>query len=220
MSTSDSRSAEPVSHWLESPWRRLIELLVVSPVVVVTAPLTAVVAVAVAKNLGRPVLVRQVRSGKNGRPIRIAKFRSMTEAVDHAGKALPDVQRLSGLGRFLRASSLDELPQLATVVSGEMSLIGPRPLPAAYDERYTTEQARRLAVRPGLTGWAQVHGRNEVAWPDRLALDVWYVEHASWRLDLSIVVRTVWMLVRTRGVPAEGHTTMPEFTGSPAPSPG
>ena len=218
MSTSGSRGAEAISLWLESPWRRLIELLLVSPVVVVTAPVAAVIAVAVAKNLGRPVLFRQVRSGKNGRPIRIAKFRSMTEAVDHAGQALPDAQRLSRLGRFLRASSLDELPQLTAVLSGEMSLIGPRPLPSAYDERYTDEQARRLGVRPGLTGWAQVHGRNEVAWPDRLALDVWYVEHASWRIDLSIVVRTVWMLLAATGLPADGHATMPEFTGSAEPS--
>ena len=190
----------------------------VTPVVVVSAPVMVLVALAVAKVLGRPVLFRQVRSGRGGEPVRIAKFRTMTEAVDDGGELLPDADRLMGLGRVLRGTSLDELPQLWSIVTGEMSLIGPRPLPVAYDERYSPEQARRLLIRPGLTGWAQVHGRNAVSWPERLALDVWYVEHASWRVDLSIVARTLSMLVTRRGVQAEGHATMPEFTGSSEPS--
>lgn len=205
------------SPWLTSPLRRLIELLLISPVVALAAPIMAVVAAAVAQTLGRPILFRQVRSGHDGEPISVVKFRTMTEAATDEEPST-DAERSVGFGRFLRASSLDELPQLAAVLSGQMSLIGPRPLPTIYVDRYTPEQARRLAARPGLTGWAQVHGRNEVPWPDRLALDVWYVEHASWRVDLSILVRTVGMLLTARGVRAQGHATMPEFTGSAEPS--
>ena len=188
-----------------------------TPLLTLAAPVMAVVAVAVAKVMGRPVLFRQVRSGRDGRRVRIVKFRTMTDAVDTEGALLPDAERLVPLGRFLRASSLDELPQLWSIVSGETSLIGPRPLPTAYDERYSPEQARRLAVRPGLTGWAQVHGRNAISWPERLAYDVWYVDHATWRVDLSILVRTLAMVVSRQGVQAEGHATMPEFTGGPPP---
>jgi len=176
----------------------------------------AVVALAVARVLGRPVLFRQVRSGRAGRPVGILKFRTMTDAVDGDGRLLPDAERLVPLGRFLRASSLDELPQLWSIVVGDMSLIGPRPLPMAYDERYSASQARRLVTRPGLTGWAQVHGRNAISWTEKLALDSWYVDHATWRVDLSIVMRTLRMVVARTGVQAEGHATMPEFTGSPS----
>jgi lipopolysaccharide/colanic/teichoic acid biosynthesis glycosyltransferase len=204
----------PTAAWLDSPRRRLLELLLVTPVVALAAPVMGVVAVAVARVMGRPVLFRQVRSGKGGQPVRIVKFRTMTHAVDEQGRLLPDADRLVLLGRFLRSTSLDELPQLWSIVSGETSLIGPRPLPSAYDERYSPEQARRLAVRPGLTGWAQVHGRNAISWPERLSLDGWYVDHATWRVDLSILVRTLAVVLTRSGVRAEGHATMPEFTGS------
>jgi len=203
-----------VAPWLSSPWRRLVELVVVTPALLVAAPVMAVVAAAVAAVMGRPLLFRQVRSGQGGKPIRIMKFRTMTDAVDPDGVPLPDGDRLVPLGRALRGTSLDELPQLWSVLSGDMSLIGPRPLPPAYDERYSPAQARRLAVRPGLTGWAQVNGRNAVSWPERLSLDGWYVEHATWRVDLTIVARTIGVLVSRRGVRAEGHATMPEFMGS------
>jgi sugar transferase EpsL len=146
------------------------------------------------------------------------KFRTMTDAVDADGRLLPDADRLVPLGRFLRSSSLDELPQLLSIVAGDTSLIGPRPLPPAYDERYSPAQARRLAARPGLTGWAQVHGRNAISWPERLSLDAWYVDHATWKVDLAILVRTLVMVVRREGVTAEGHATMPEFTGESAPT--
>jgi len=206
----------PVAPWLSSPWRRLVELAVVAPVLVVTAPVMAVVAAAVAAVMGRPVLFRQVRSGQGGRPIRIMKFRTMIDAVGPDGQPLPDHDRLVPLGRALRGTSLDELPQLWSVVTGDMSLIGPRPLPPAYDERYSPAQARRLTVRPGLTGWAQVNGRNTISWSEKFALDAWYVTHASWRVDLSIVARTVELLLTRRGVRAEGHATMPEFMGPSA----
>lgn len=186
---------------------------------VFAAPLIAGTALAVRVGLGRPVLFRQMRVGQHGRPFKLVKFRSMREVTGPDGASLDDAERLTRLGRVLRASALDELPSLWNVLLGDMSLVGPRPLPVAYLARYTPEQARRHDVRPGLTGWAQIHGRNHVDWERRLALDVWYVDHRSFWLDLTILACTVAALSRVHEASAEGHATMPVFTGVQASSP-
>ena len=178
---------------------------------ILTAPVALAVAVAVRLSLGRPVLYRQLRPGLGGRPFALWKFRTMRQSTDAAGRPLPDADRLGRFGRWLRRTSLDELPELVNVLRGEMSLVGPRPLLMEYLPRYDAVQARRHEVRPGITGWAQVHGRNAVAWEERFALDVWYVDHLSARLDLRILARTVAQVLRGRGVSARGHATMPRF---------
>jgi lipopolysaccharide/colanic/teichoic acid biosynthesis glycosyltransferase len=170
-------------------------------------PVLLAVALAVRLDLGPPVLFRQRRPGRFGEPFALLKFRTM-----RAGSG-PDGDRLTRLGRFLRASSLDELPELWNVLRGEMSLVGPRPLLTHYLARYDDEQARRHAVRPGLTGWAQVNGRNAVGWEERLAMDVWYVDHRSLALDARIVLKTILVVLRRRGINAPGSDSMPEFTG-------
>jgi lipopolysaccharide/colanic/teichoic acid biosynthesis glycosyltransferase len=180
-----------------------------------TAPVALAVALLVRLLLGRPVLYRQLRPGLGGRPFEIWKFRTMRDAVDSAGRPLPDAARLTRFGRWLRRASLDELPELVNVLRGEMSLVGPRPLLIEYLPRYDAVQARRHEVRPGLTGWAQVHGRNAIGWEERFRLDVWYVDHLSARLDLAILLRTAGQLFRPRGVSAAGHATMPRFGEAP-----
>ncbi len=173
------------------------------------------VALLVRYKLGSPVLFRQTRPGLHGRPFSMLKFRTMTDARGPDGALLPDAERLTPLGRFLRSSSLDELPELVNVLRGEMSLVGPRPLLMQYLSRYTAEQSRRHAVKPGVTGWAQVNGRNATTWEERFGQDVWYVEHASLGLDLRILIQTVLKVVRREGITASGHATMPEYTGVP-----
>jgi lipopolysaccharide/colanic/teichoic acid biosynthesis glycosyltransferase len=177
------------------------------------APLLLVVALAVRLNLGSPVLFRQRRPGLHGRPFTMVKFRTMRDAIGRDGRPLPDAARLTPFGTLLRATSLDELPELWNVLRGEMSLVGPRPLLMEYLERYTPEQARRHNVRPGVTGWAQVNGRNALSWEERFRLDVWYVEHRSLRLDLHILTRTLTMVLRRTGVSAHGEATMSLFEG-------
>ena len=184
-----------------------VALLVLSPVLLGTA-LAVVVA------LGRPVLFRQPRPGKDGSVFTIYKFRTMADVRDSDGNVLPDGARMSGLGHWLRATSLDELPELVNVLRGEMSLVGPRPLLVEYLPRYSPLQARRHDVRPGVTGWAQVHGRNELSWDRKLELDVWYTENLSPWIDLRIIGRTLVDVFRRRGISAEGHVTMPEFRGA------
>jgi lipopolysaccharide/colanic/teichoic acid biosynthesis glycosyltransferase len=201
------------ARWTSSRGKRCFDVVSATAALVVAAPVLLVAALAVRVRLGSPVLIRQQRAGRHGEPISVPKLRSMSDARDAQGALLPDEQRLDGFGRALRASSIDELPQLWSVVVGDMSVVGPRPLPLAYVPRYSAEQARRLDVSPGLTGWAQVHGRNTVSWPDRLAHDVWYVERASFALDMRIIWRTVGAVFSRRGVSADGHVTMPEFTG-------
>jgi len=181
---------------------------------VVTAPLLAVSAALVRVRLGSPVLFVQERPGLHGRLFRLLKLRTMRDATDAAGRPLPDAERLTALGVWLRRLSLDELPQLVNVLRGEMSLIGPRPLLPAYLPRYSPRQARRHEVRPGLTGWAQVRGRNALDWAERLELDVWYVEHVGLALDLQIAALTALRLVRPSGISYGGHATMPEFQGT------
>ena len=182
---------------------------------VVTSPLQAAAAVAIRRELGSPVLFRQQRPGLGGRPFSLLKLRSMRNEVDASGHVLPDASRLTPLGRRIRATSIDELPELWNVLKGDMSLVGPRPLLMEYLDRYTPEQARRHEVRPGLTGWAQVAGRNALSWEEKFALDVWYVDHVSFGLDLRILWRTVRAVVAREGISAAGHETMPDFKGDP-----
>jgi lipopolysaccharide/colanic/teichoic acid biosynthesis glycosyltransferase len=180
---------------------------------VVLSPLLAAVALAVRLRLGAPVLFRQERPGLHGRPFVLVKFRTMRDATDAAGRPLPDERRLTPLGRWLRSTSLDELPELWNVLRGEMSLVGPRPLLMQYLPLYSPEQARRHEVRPGVTGWAQVNGRNALGWEERFALDVWYVDHRSLRLDLWILLLTLRKVLLREGISPAGQATMTRFDG-------
>lgn len=191
--------------------KRSFDLIVAVGLVVILAPVLAVVALLVRLWLGAPVLFRQERPGLTGRPFWVVKFRTMTDARDESGALLPDAVRLTRFGRFLRASSLDELPELINIIRGEMSLVGPRPLRMEYLERYSPEQARRHDVKPGITGWAQVNGRNAISWKEKFRYDVWYVDHISFALDLKILWLTLWKTVRREGINAEGEATMGEF---------
>jgi lipopolysaccharide/colanic/teichoic acid biosynthesis glycosyltransferase len=163
--------------------------------------------------MGKPILFRQERIGAKGKPFTILKFRTMTMKRDNDGHLLPDALRLTRFGRFLRGSSLDELPELLNVLKGDMSLVGPRPLLMQYLDRYTPEQARRHEVKPGITGWAQVHGRNALTWEEKFTLDVWYVDHCSLSLDLRILLLTLWKVLKREGISQEGSATMTEFMG-------
>ncbi|NCA12285.1 sugar transferase [bacterium] len=200
--------------------KRPCDILCAGALILVLLPVFVLVGLAVRLALGAPVLYFSERAGKGGKPFVIAKFRSMTDATGPDGSLLPDAERLTPLGRFLRRTSLDELPQLGSVVAGSMSLIGPRPLPVRYVSRYSPRQARRLEVLPGLTGWAQIHGRNELDWPTRLERDVQYVDMLNrWYaplLDLWIALCTVhqvaWQALTGRGIAAPGSATMTEFT--------
>ena len=185
-----------------------------------TSPLSLAAALAIWRQMGSPVLYRQKRPGFQGRPIRVWKFRTMTNERDAEGKLLPDDERLTALGRFLRETSLDELPQLVNVLLGDMSLVGPRPLLMRYLPRYSPRQRLRHFAKPGITGWAQVHGRNALDWDSRLELDVWYVENASIVLDLEILVRTLLQLTRREDVKAGGSADFDEFWGSEEPPDG
>ena len=195
--------------------KRGLDFVAAGAVGVVSLPLQAVLAVLVRSRLGSPVLFRQERPGLDGETFTLLKFRTMTDERDPAGHLLPDAQRLTRFGRFLRSSSLDELPELWNVVRGDMSLVGPRPLLVQYLPLYSPEQARRHLVRPGITGWAQVNGRNSTDWPEKLAMDTWYVDHVSLSLDVRIVLRTVGAVFSRQGISAEGHATAPVFTGGP-----
>jgi len=192
---------------------RLLDLAIAIPALVITGPLVLAALIAVRIRLGSPVLYRQTRLGQHGRPFEILKVRTMSNDRAHNGQLLPDGQRLGRLGRTLRRASLDELPQLWNVIRGEMSIVGPRPLPATYLERYTDHQARRMDVAPGITGLAQINGRNQTDWNTRLDLDVTYAEQASFRVDLGILARTLPAVIAARGISANGHISMPEFTG-------
>jgi lipopolysaccharide/colanic/teichoic acid biosynthesis glycosyltransferase len=195
---------------------RAVDVVAAAVLLVLTAPVTAAVALAVRWRLGSPVLFRQVRAGQGGRPFTVHKFRSMLDEVGPDGRLRSEEERISRFGAFLRASSLDELPQLVDVLRGRMALVGPRPLYLDYLELYTPTQARRLEVRPGITGLAQVNGRNEITWERRLALDVEYVERRSVLLDLRILALTARRVLSGDGVTQTGHATNEMFTGSPA----
>jgi lipopolysaccharide/colanic/teichoic acid biosynthesis glycosyltransferase len=194
--------------------KRLLDIVVALLALVVLSPLIVALAVLVRARCGAPAFFIQARPGLHGQPFRIVKFRTMTHARDAGGNLLPDGDRLTRFGRFLRSTSLDELPELWNVLTGDMSLVGPRPLLMEYLPLFTPEQARRHDVRPGITGWAQVNGRNAITWDERFALDVWYVDHHSLWLDARIVWRTVVNVLSRHGVSAEGEATMRKFTGS------
>jgi lipopolysaccharide/colanic/teichoic acid biosynthesis glycosyltransferase len=196
--------------------KRLTDIVLSAAGLIVLAPVLIAVAAAVAAALGRPVFFRQVRPGLHGKPFRLIKFRTMLDSVDSDGNPLDDAQRLTRFGRLLRSSSLDELPELWNVLTGDMSLVGPRPLLVRYLPLYSPDQARRHDVRPGLTGWSQVNGRNALGWPEKLALDTWYVDNRSFALDLKILVMTVAKVLSRSGIAAEGSETMPEFRGDEA----
>jgi sugar transferase EpsL len=193
--------------------KRMVDVAVAGVALVVLAPVLVVIAWRVRRELGRPVLFSQPRPGRHGEIFRLHKFRTMTDERDAEGALLPDERRLTAFGRFLRSSSLDELPELYNVLRGEMSLVGPRPLLIEYLDLYTPEQARRHEVRPGITGWSQINGRNDMPWPQKLALDVWYVDHRSLWLDLRILVRTLRVMLSREGVALAGHATTTRFTG-------
>ena len=194
--------------------KRALDVAVASFLLVVLSPVFVVVAVVVRVKLGSPVLFRQQRPGRDAVPFELLKFRTMSDERDSSGDLLPDAARLGSFGHFLRASSLDELPELWNVMSGDMSLVGPRPLLMEYLPRYSREQARRHELRPGLTGWAQVNGRNAVSWTDRFSMDVWYVDHVSFASDLRILGKTVAAVFRREGISADGEATMPPFLGN------
>lgn len=194
--------------------KRLFDLVTASVLLAVLSPILAIVALLVRVALGTPVLFRQQRPGMYGRPFELLKFRTMRDALGPDGTPLPDHLRLTRFGRFLRSTSLDELPELINVVRGEMSLVGPRPLLTDYLPLYTAQQARRHEVRPGITGWAQVNGRNTLSWEERFSLDVWYVDHASLALDIRILGQTLGAVFRREGIAHPGEATMTRFTGS------
>lgn len=180
---------------------------------ILLSPIIALVAWKIRKNLGSPVLFRQTRPGLHGKPFEMVKFRTMKDAVDSQGNPLPDSERMTPFGDKLRNSSLDELPELWNVLKGEMSLVGPRPLLMQYLPLYSQEQARRHEVRPGVTGWAQINGRNAISWEDKFKLDVWYVDNRNLRLDIKILFLTVKKVFVKEGISADGHVTIEPFTG-------
>jgi sugar transferase EpsL len=194
--------------------KRLLDLVLTIPALLLLSPLLALIAALVRLRLGSPLLFRQQRGGFRGQVFTLLKFRSMTEARDAQGQLLPDAQRLTAFGRFLRRTSLDELPELLNVIKGDMSLVGPRPLFAHYLDLYTPDQMRRHEVKPGFTGWAQVNGRNVLSWEQKFTLDVWYVDHLSLWLDLKIIVLTLWKVLKGEGIAQPGQATAEEFTGS------
>lgn len=196
------------------PVKRLFDVVVSVLVLLLLSPLFGLLALLVRYKLGKPALFRQERPGLQGKPFTLLKFRTMTDTRDAAGNLLPDGQRLTKFGKFLRASSLDELPELWNVLKGEMSLVGPRPLLMQYIPLYTPEQMRRHEVRPGITGWAQVNGRNAISWEEKFEMDVWYVENMSFWLDIKILFLTIQKIFQREGISQEGQATVIYFTGS------
>jgi lipopolysaccharide/colanic/teichoic acid biosynthesis glycosyltransferase len=194
--------------------KRAFDIAASTSALVVLSPVLAITAYKVKKELGSPVLFRQTRPGLHGKPFEMIKFRTMKDATDKEGNALPDSERLTDFGKKLRASSLDELPELWNVLKGDMSLVGPRPLLMEYLPLYSAEQAKRHNVRPGVTGYAQVNGRNSLSWEDKFKLDTWYVEHQSLWLDMKILLKTVKKVIIKDGISAEGEATMTKFTGT------
>jgi lipopolysaccharide/colanic/teichoic acid biosynthesis glycosyltransferase len=194
--------------------KRIFDILVSLLGLILISPVIVIVAWQISRKLGSPFLFRQVRPGKNGKPFEMVKFRTMRDAVDANGQPLPDEVRMTNFGGFLRASSLDELPELWNVLKGDMSLVGPRPLLMEYLPLYSKEQFRRNEVRPGVTGWAQINGRNTISWEDKFKLDVWYVNNRSLLLDVKIIFLTVKKVVVRDGISAEGEATMSKFIGT------
>lgn len=194
--------------------KRLFDIAITLASIIMLSPSLAVVALLVRVKLGSPVLFKQIRPGLQGKPFTLFKFRTMTDARDADGRLLSDAGRLTKFGRFLRATSIDELPELINVLKGDMSLVGPRPLLMQYLARYTHEQSRRHEVQPGITGWAQVNGRNAITWEEKFKLDVWYVDNLSLWLDVKIIFMTIWKIFKREGITQPGQVTMEEFRGT------
>lgn len=207
MTTAADRPLRP------APLKRLIDIVASAAGLVVLSPVFLVLWILVRRRMGSPALFRQVRPGLNGRPFEMVKFRTMRDATGPDGQPLPDAERLTDFGRWLRATSLDELPELWNVLKGQMSLVGPRPLLMEYLPLYSPEQARRHEVRPGITGWAQINGRNAVGWDQKFALDVWYVDRHTLWLDVKIIALTLRRIVQRDGISAPGSATMEKFQG-------
>ena len=195
--------------------KRILDITIASTAWILLSPVYFIVARKVKKNLGSPVLFRQVRPGLNGKPFEMIKFRTMKDALDAEGKPLPDSERLTPFGKILRATSLDEMPELWNVIKGDMSIVGPRPLLMEYLPLYNSEQAKRHNVRPGITGYAQVNGRNAISWEKKFELDTWYVENQSLWLDFKIMLKTIKKVIAKDDISAEGEATMSKFTGTP-----
>jgi lipopolysaccharide/colanic/teichoic acid biosynthesis glycosyltransferase len=194
--------------------KRVVDIVGASVGIILVAPVLLVVSLLVLLTMGRPVLFRQQRPGLRGKPFTLYKFRTMRDARTASGELLPDDLRLTTFGKWLRSTSLDELPELFNVLKGEMSLVGPRPLLMEYLPRYSPEQARRHEVKPGITGWAQVNGRNALSWEEKFRMDVWYVDNWNLWLDVKILLLTIWKVLKREGISAEGSATMPVFTGN------
>ena len=195
-------------------FKRLVDLILGITAVILLSPILLITAILVSRKLGSPILFTQVRPGKDGKPFKMVKFRTMRDAIDAQGNPLPDAERLTPFGRRLRSTSIDELPELWNVIKGEMSLVGPRPLLMEYLPLYSPEQATRHDLKPGMTGWAQINGRNAISWEDKFKLDTWYVQHQSLWLDIRIMALTVKKVLVRDGISAEGEATMARFTGS------
>jgi lipopolysaccharide/colanic/teichoic acid biosynthesis glycosyltransferase len=194
--------------------KRVFDVVMGAAMLLIATPILLVLFGLVRIRMGSPAVFRQIRPGLHGRPFEMVKFRTMRDALDSQGNSLPDAERLTGLGRFLRSTSLDELPELLNVLKGEMSLVGPRPLLVEYLPLYTAQQARRHEVRPGVTGWAQINGRNALSWEEKFAFDVWYVDNRSLWLDIRIIWLTARKVIVRDGISAAGEATMPKFSGS------
>jgi sugar transferase EpsL len=201
-------------HYYRHLTKRVLDLFLATIGLILCSPLLVTIAFLVRLRLGSPILYRQERPGLHGRPFILFKFRTMVDAYNREGNTLPDEERLSGFGRFLRSTSLDELPEFFNVLKGDMSLVGPRPLLMQYLDRYTPEQARRNEVKPGITGWAQVNGRNALTWQQKFEHDVWYVDHQSLWLDVKILALTFWKILKREGISQPGQATAEEFLGN------
>ena len=204
-------SGTPRQHGWRLAVKRAVDVAVSSVGLVLLSPLFLIVGLLIQLSIGRPIFFLQQRPGKHARPFMLVKFRTMRDQTDVAGNRLSDADRLTALGRLLRSMSIDELPQLWNVLKGDISLVGPRPLLMQYLERYTPEQMRRHEVFPGITGWAQINGRNALTWSEKFRLDVWYVDHWSLLFDFRILCKTAWQVLRGKGISQEGHATMPEY---------
>jgi len=194
--------------------KRIFDLTLTIPAYLLLSPLIILIAVIIRLTMGKPIFFRQIRPGFHGKPFTIYKFRTMLNAYGKNGNLLPDKERLTRFGKFLRSTSLDELPELFNILKGEMSIVGPRPLLMQYLERYSPEQARRNEVRPGLTGWAQINGRNAITWEEKFRLDVWYVDNQSFRIDIKIIFMTILKVLKREGISQPGQATMEEFMGN------
>ena len=194
--------------------KRLIDITISSVGLIISAPITLTAAVVIAKKLGKPVLFRQVRPGQDGKPFEIYKFRTMSDERDENGELLPDDQRMTPVGTLIRKSSIDELPQLINVLKGDISLVGPRPLLMEYLPLYNDEQKKRHNVKPGITGWAQVNGRNAISWDEKFKLDVWYAENQSFKLDMYIIYKTIINILQRKDINAPNHVTAEKFKGN------